>query len=37
MALELNNSGRTRSALIATIAACAVLHLAIPPHFTQYT
>ena len=36
MALELNNSGRTRSALIATIAACAVLHLVIAPQVSLF-
>lgn len=36
MALELNNSGRTRSALIAAIVACAVLHLAIAPQVSLF-
>lgn len=36
MGLELNNSGRTRSAFIATIVACAVLQVALAPQISLF-
>lgn len=36
MALELNNSGRTRSAFIVTIVVCAVLQVALAPQVSVF-